>query len=391
MPFTRGLRFSEAALREPEGHAREQRHDESVTPAKCRDKTVIEVEAGAGMALAGVVVTIRVRSPTKLHSRCAASRATAIVSGAALLLGVPLLVGCSGGADEGRVGTVQSSIAYGTLDTRHTAVVAVLSPVGTTALQECTGSIVALKGGEGYVLTAAHCCNTYVPTIVVASSDYAVGEQYLSGGTPTPPAYAVVAGSVYYDAAFDNAGGHDFCMLRVAGAGAGLATLALPASASDGLQLGSQVEHVGFGFTDTTTGNTQRRTGTDAVDQLLTPLLLEFSQGGANHVPGTCDGDSGGPSLLPAGVAQSQQVITAVQSFGNASSCAQETLGGASRVSSAIGTGQFITSYLAGSPVGISPGGAATAPSPVPAGGLWAYVVLAVAMMAAGVGYWTLQ
>ncbi len=259
------------------------------------------------MPLAGAVVTIRVRSPTSLHSRCAASRATAIALGAALL-GVSLLVGCSGGADEGRGGRVQSSIAYGTLDTRHTAVVAVLSPVGTTVLQECTGSIVALKSGQGYVLTAAHCCNANVPTIVVASNDYTVGEQYLSGGTPAPPAYAVVAGSVYYDAAYDNAGGHDFCMLRFAGAGTGLATLALPSSASDGLQLGSQVEHVGFGFTDTTTSNTQRRTGTDAVDQLLTPLLLEFSQGGAN-----------------------------------------------------------------------------------PAGGLWTYVLLAVAMMAAGVGYCTLQ
>jgi hypothetical protein len=338
--------------------------------------------------------TIRVKGLTKLHSRCAASRWTAIVSGVALvvgMVGVPLLIGCSGGADEGRVGRVQSSIAYGTLDTRHTAVVAVLSPVGTTELQECTGSIVALKGGQGYVLTAAHCCNANVPTIVVASNDYSVGEQYLSGGTPTPPAYAVVAGSVYYDTAYDNAGGHDFCMLTFGGAGAGLATLALPASASDGLQLGSQVEHVGYGFTDTTTSNSQRRTGTDAVDQLLTPTLLEFSQGGANHVPGTCDGDSGGPSLLPAGVAQAQQVITAVQSFGNASSCAQETLGGASRVSSAIGTGQFITSYLAGSPVGISPGAAAPPPAPVPAGGLWTSVLLAIAMMAAGVGYWILQ
>jgi len=299
-------------------------------------------------------------------------------------LGVCFVAGCSGnGVGEGRVGVSRSPIAYGTLDTRHTAVVALLSPVGTTELQECSGSIVAVTGGQGYVLTAAHCCNTHPPTIVVASNDYTVGEAYLSGGVPTPPVYGVVPGSVYYDASYDSAGGHDFCMLKLAAAGAGLATLALPTSTSDGLQLDSQVEHVGFGITDATTMNTQRRSGIDAVDQGLTSLLLQFSQGGANHVPGTCEGDSGGPALLPAGAAQSQQVITGIQSYGNVSSCAQETLGVASRVSSAIGTGQFITSYLAGTPIGVNPGGSG---APAPAGSLWTYVVLGAALMAAGLG-----
>jgi hypothetical protein len=83
---------------------------------------------------------------------------------------------------------------------------------------------------------------------------------------------------------------------------------------------------------------------------------------------------------MPAGAAQSQQVITGVQAYGNASSCAQETLGVASRVSSAIGSGQFITSYLAGTPIGVNAGG----PAPAPAGGLWTYVVLGAALMAAG-------
>src|SRR5580692_393194 len=93
--------------------------------------------------------------------------------------------GCSQSAGpEGRVGAVRSPIAYGTADTAHTAVVAVLAPVGTTSLQECTGSIVRVSGGSAFVLTAAHCCNAFVPTLVVASSDYAVGEQYIPGGTP---------------------------------------------------------------------------------------------------------------------------------------------------------------------------------------------------------------
>ena len=257
--------------------------------------------------------------------------------GAAAAIALPL-GGCSGpSAGEGRVAMTRSSIAYGMIDTRHTAVVALLSPVGTSQVQECTGNIVALAGGQGYVLTAAHCCNMYPPTIVVASNDFSVGVPYLSGGVPTAPVYAVVPGSVYFDASYDHAGGHDFCMLTFAGAGSGLVTLALPTSANDGLQIGTQVEHVGYGITDTSNTNTLRRTGADAVDLGLTPLLLEFSQGGASHVPGTCDGDSGGPSLVPAGAPQSQQTVVGIQSFGNASSCAQETLGGASRVSSAIG------------------------------------------------------
>jgi Trypsin len=299
------------------------------------------------------------------------------------LLGASTAAGCSArGADEGRAATIRSPIAFGTLDTTHSAVVAVLSLAVGGDFEECTGSLVAVTGGNGYVLTAAHCCNSgFPPAVVVASSDYSAGEAFLSGGTPTPPAFAVVPGSIYADAAYDQEGGHDFCMLKFAGAGSPMATLALPASASDGLALGKAIEHVGFGITETTTNNTQRRTGTGTLDQELTPTFLEFSQGGASRVPGTCEGDSGGPTLLPAGVSQSQQVITGVQSFGNATSCAQNTIGVASRVSSAIGSGQFITSYLAGAPIGVRIGGSAP---PAPAGSLWTQVLLAAALTTAG-------
>jgi hypothetical protein len=270
------------------------------------------------------------------------------------------------------------------LDSAHTAVVAVLSPVGTDSLQECTGSLVQVTAGEGYVLTAAHCCNTYLPTVVVASTDYTAGEAYLDTGTPTPPSYRVVPGSVYYDALYTGPD-HDFCMLKFSGAGAGMATLALPPASSDGLVAGSSIEHVGYGFTESSNTNSRRRTGTDTVDQGLTSLVLAFSQGGTAHVPGTCDGDSGGPSLFPAGVAQAQQVVVGVQSYGNASTCAAETLGVASRVTSEIGPGRFITSYLAGSPIGVQ-AGAVTPPPAAPAAPPLARLALAATLGILGAG-----
>ena len=92
--------------------------------------------------LGAVVATMHPWAPTK------ASRA--ILIGVAFL-GVSFVAGCSGnGVGEGRVGVSRSRIAYGTLDTRHTAVVALLSPVGAE-LQECSGSIVAVTGSTKYI------------------------------------------------------------------------------------------------------------------------------------------------------------------------------------------------------------------------------------------------
>ncbi|HXX70326.1 MAG TPA: trypsin-like serine protease [Polyangiaceae bacterium] len=293
-----------------------------------------------------------------LHKPFARGRGSRLVG--ALTRVACALLGCTASSAPsattgGPTASRSGAIAYGTADTTHTAVVAVLAPVGTTELEECTGTIVQVENGNGFVLTAAHCCNTYVPTVIVASENYAVGEQYVLGGTPVPPVYGVVPSSVYYDALYDGAD-HDFCMLQFSGATTSTPTIALPSSSGDGLELGSAVEHVGYGETQTSTTNTLRRTGTDTINDALTPLIVAFGQGGADDVPGTCDGDSGGPSLFPAGVAQSEQVVVAVQSYGNATTCAAETLGVGSRVISEIGPGAFITSYLANAPVGIQAG-----------------------------------
>src|SRR6185437_3026015 len=191
---------------------------------------------------------------------------------ACFFLPVIALTGCSSaqgpGASDGPLGAAESAIAYGTADTAHTAVVALLGNAGSGSFDECSGTIVQVKNGQGYVLTAAHCCNKTVPSVVVMSSDYTVGEAYLFGGTPSPPAYAVTQGSVYYDTAY-NGQDHDFCMLQFA-APASAAVIPVAQPGQDGLSLGVDVEHVGFGVTDTSSTNSGRRTATAPVDQSLT-------------------------------------------------------------------------------------------------------------------------
>jgi hypothetical protein len=280
-----------------------------------------------------------------------------------------------------RVASTRSRIAYGSADSTHTAVVALLAPVGMNTIGECTGSIVQVSGIEGYVLTAAHCCNANPPNVVVLSNDFTVGEQYVFGGTPKPPVYAVEPGSVWWDALYagSNPPSHDFCMLKFSSAPAGTAVLALPPASGDGLSLGSSIEHVGYGVTESGS-NTGRRTGTDAINTALTSLLVEYSQGGTTQIPGTCEGDSGGPALFPAGVAQSSQVVVAVTSFANSASCAQTTEGGASRVTSALGTGAFITQYLLGAPIGNRVG----PPAAAPAGGFASMAATALGLLALG-------
>src|SRR5262245_11527365 len=80
------------------------------------------------------------------------------------------LLGCSGEPlvdDAPSLGETDEAILYGQPDTTHQAVVAVLgSP------SECTGTIVAVSGNYGFVLTAAHCVTLDTPQYVVQGNDY---------------------------------------------------------------------------------------------------------------------------------------------------------------------------------------------------------------------------
>lgn len=277
-------------------------------------------------------------------------------------LGVSIAVGtlgsaCSSGdapttSPAPRTAEGRQEIVGGTTDTKHTAVVALLmiDSQNPGAFGTCTGSVVKVAGTVGYVLTAAHCCGGdpqnagMKPSLVVMANDYGPYEQDLGNANPAPPSYPVIAGSVAYDPAY-NGMTHDFCMLQFAGASAATPTLKLP-TASDGLTPGASVEFVGFGKTSgsATNQNSVRYHVTASLDQQLSSLAVRYSESGG----GPCEGDSGGPALYPAGAAQSQQTVVAATSYGDPS-CA--SYGVSSRVSSAMGTGGFISSYLAGTPL----------------------------------------
>jgi MYXO-CTERM domain-containing protein len=251
------------------------------------------------------------------------------------------------------------AMAFGTLDSSHTAVLSLLiGGGGGGSFAECSGSVVQVTNGTAYVLTAAHCCNQGAPQVVVMASDYSVGENALFGGGVSPPVFNVDQSSVFFDSAY-NGQDHDFCMFKVPGVPANTPTLALPSSASDGVDIGVQVEHVGYGVTDQSQNNSQRRTGTDSItaDDANT---ISYHQGGASQIPGPCEGDSGGPALIPAGAPQSQQTIVATTSFGLTQTCGADDTGTSSRVSSEIGPGGFITSFLADTPTGSQPGATGT-------------------------------
>jgi hypothetical protein len=274
---------------------------------------------------------------------------------------VACVTACSGGPTSS-TGETGEAIVNGTLDRTHSAVVSILI-VDTSApnqgFNECSGSIVQVASGVGTVLTAAHCCGgdssapNLVPSIVVIDSDYGPYENEIGNANPSPPAYPVVTGSVQWDQQY-NGNDHDFCMLQFSGAPPSTPTLALPTSSDDGLSVGVKVEYVGFGATSGSANdsNSRRFHATAKVDQGVSPLVIQYSQG--RGIGGPCEGDSGGPALMPAGAPQSQQVVVATTSYGD-QTCS--SYGVSSRVSSEVGPGGFITQYLGGGGNGGGSGG----------------------------------
>ena len=262
------------------------------------------------------------------------------------LVVVPLMLGCSSelvSRSERPAGQAASPIYYGTKDTTHTGVVALITDEGSSGISVCSGTLVQVKSNVGYVLTAAHCCNgSTKPGLVVMANDYADYAGYVGWTTPPKPAYPVVSGSVVWDTRFTGAGSpYDLCMLKFTGATTAMQVIPV-ATSPDGLAGNVQIEHVGYGKTERDSNNSIRYHATNKIDRGLTSREITYSEG--NGVGGPCEGDSGGPALLPAGAAPASQKVVGVTSYGDAN-CS--SYGSSIRVSAETGPTGFIGKYLA--------------------------------------------
>jgi MYXO-CTERM domain-containing protein len=282
------------------------------------------------------------------------------------ILGTLLAAGCAPPSTSGEdpASEAKDSIVYGSSDSSHTAVLALLIPASGGYFSACTGTVVKMSGTTAYVLTAAHCCNNGAPSLAVMAQNYAPYEQYVFGGNPPAPAYKVDSNSVYYDSAY-NGNTHDFCMLKVPGVPS--STPAIPvATGNDGVTLGTQLQHVGYGQTEqdvqnpnSPNQNTSRRKGTNTANVQVTSTIIQYSQGGSGNTPGPCHGDSGGPALTPYNAAsQTSQKVVGVTSYGTGSGeCIGAGAQGVSvRVTSVTGANGFVTNYLNDTPTGTKAG-----------------------------------
>ena len=220
-----------------------------------------------------------------------------------------------------------SPIINGQLDTTHDAVVAVLGNDFS-----CSGTIIQVAGGQGYVLTAAHCCNPGdEPTFVVIGPDYQTGD-----------GFNVVPGSVARDGCYTDCAGStdDVCMLRFSGADGSTPVIPAMSPATDALAINTQVTYVGYGITSSPPGgfNHKRRFVTKSIGS-LDAYFIEYADPGSS---GTCEGDSGGPGLVSVG---GVEMVAGVTSFGDQDCVA---LGASIRTSSTYTN--FIAPYLADMP-----------------------------------------
>jgi MYXO-CTERM domain-containing protein len=224
--------------------------------------------------------------------------------------------------------TREEAIYYGSLDTTHQAVVSVSAGGGM-----CTGTIVAVNGSSGYVLTAAHCLvswgtQTYPPNQVSVR----IGNNY---NTPTAT-YTAAAVKVHplYDG--DDGSANDFGMIRFTGATSSTPVIPAMAPAQDNLAVGTQVDLVGYGQTESSYNNSQRRHIVKPIADLNSAWLI-FNQTGTSG--GTCSGDSGGPAL-----SLGTERVAGVTSFGTGGTCTEDGYSG--RVSTVYDS--FIKPFIDG-------------------------------------------
>lgn len=196
----------------------------------------------------------------------------------------------------------ESPILGGSADNGNDAVVLLLSEQGAA----CTGTIIAVSGNTGYVLTAGHC----------DGMDYIIQDDNVAclNNDTCDAVYFTDTQTVHPEYNGNNIDhGYDFSIIRFSNASG---APVIPAASSDGLNNDSNVELSGFGVTESGNSSDQRLHVTMSVDYLATneendPVFVVFDQGnGSGNGIGTCSGDSGGPGLF-------NGKVVAVTSFGD--------------------------------------------------------------------------
>ena len=226
------------------------------------------------------------------------------------------LAGC--GQPTPQAEETQSPIFGGTPDTSHNAVMALIDQLSSTTATACTGTTVSLVGASGIFLTAGHCVvandgmgHVTTPLKLADPNNLFV--------VPGPNWQQSVQAGLYYGVAqvavhpqYDGSVNSPFDVAVVRFLGALPATPVIPAlaAADDTLAVGSTIDVVGFGKTQTNAMNATRFE-VNRVIQSITANQFLYDQ---TDMKGACQGDSGGPALVdtPAGTR-----VAGVTSFGD--------------------------------------------------------------------------
>ncbi len=234
-----------------------------------------------------------------------------------------MLLACSDAgpewSTEAPVASDEAAIINGNKDTTHQAVVLVSGSNNSA----CSGTIISVKSGAGYVLTAAHCGN---PQFVLQGNDYnnptayypATKYQRHSGWTGQPPNY-------------------DFMMVQISGVNGSTPVIPAMSPGEDSLGVGTQIRHVGYGKSGPAPGSaTSQRHEIVGTLSGVQALTVTYNQPNG----GPCSGDSGGPQLT-----LSNERVASVTSAGD-QDC--KTSGVSGRTSAVYNT--FIMPFINNSP-----------------------------------------
>jgi len=256
---------------------------------------------------------------------------------AAVMILIVLVAACAPERDDPHETTVvaraESAIINGSPDTDHPAVVAYLQG------GKCSATIVHVDGSNGYALTAAHC-------ISGQNGKLRQGENHANGQFDVE--YSVVEKAIHPNYVNTNEAAPegnqsalwDFAMLRFSGATGSTPVIPAMQLSEDSLKSGDQVDLVGYGQTESSGNNKERRHKVLPIDA-ETELRLFFDQA----TGGMCFGDSGGGAIAQIG---GEDRVAGVHS-----GVSDETCGGtASRVRVSAVVDTFITPFVTGAPFG---------------------------------------